>query len=140
MGYDGSVKMLGTRWQDPLMTTIPRPPVFKVSLIQLLVLLALTFGAFWFSLNAALSVFFGGLCQVLPQAWFTFQAFKYAGANQADKVLSSMYRGEAGKVLLTASGCIATFVLFDSVSIFGFLVAFVAMIPLQLGLIAKAFK
>jgi F0F1-type ATP synthase assembly protein I len=51
-----------------------------------------------------------------------------------------MYRGESGKVLLTASGCIATFVLFDSVSIFGFLVAFVAMIPLQLGLIAKALK
>ncbi len=60
MGYDGSVKLLGTRWQDPLMTTIPRPPVFKVSLIQLLVLLALTFGAFWFSLNAALSVFLEG--------------------------------------------------------------------------------
>ena len=122
------------------MKTIPRPPVLKVSLIQLLVLLALTCGAFWFSLNAALSVFLGGLCQVLPQAWFASQAFKYAGANQADKVLSSMYRGEAGKVLLTASGCIATFVLFDKVNIFGFGAAFVVMIPLQLALIAKAFK
>ncbi|MDE0746940.1 MAG: ATP synthase subunit I [Porticoccaceae bacterium] len=122
------------------MKTIPRPPVLKVSLIQLLVLLALTCGAFWFSLNVALSVFLGGLCQVLPQAWFASQAFKYAGANQADKVLSSMYRGEAGKVLLTASGCIATFVLFDKVNIFGFGAAFVVMIPLQLALIAKAFK
>jgi len=51
-----------------------------------------------------------------------------------------MYRGEAGKVLLTASGCIATFVLFDSVNIFGFAVAFVAMIPLQIVLMVKALK
>ncbi|MFT5037610.1 MAG: ATP synthase protein I [Flavobacteriaceae bacterium] len=133
-------KEFGDKVARPLMKTIPRPPVLKVSLIQLLVLLALTCGALWFSLNAALSVLLGGLCQVFPQAWFTSQAFKYAGAHQADKVLSSMYRGEAGKVLLTASGCIATFVLFDKVNIIGFMVVFVAMIPLQLVLVAKALK
>ena len=62
----GSAKILGTRRQGPLMTTISRPPVFKVSLIQFLVLLALTFGAAWFSLNAALSVFFGGFVSGSP--------------------------------------------------------------------------
>ena len=45
-----------------------------------------------------------------------------------------MYRGETGKILLTASGFVAVFVLFDDLNVLGFMATFIAMIPLQLGL------
>ena len=104
------------------MTTIPKPPVLKVSLIQLLFLLSVSAGFFWFDIVVGYSILLGGLTQWVPQFWFTYQAFKYAGASQAQKVLSSMYRGEAGKIVLTASGCIGTFVLFENVNIIGFII------------------
>jgi ATP synthase protein I len=122
------------------MTTIPKPPVLKVSLIQLLFLLSVSAGFFWFDIVVGYSILLGGLTQWVPQFWFTYQAFKHAGASQAQKVLSSMYRGEAGKIVLTASGCIGTFVLFEDVTIIGFMGAFIAMIPLQLALVVRALK
>ena len=51
----------------------------------------------------AVSALMGGLIQILPQAWFSRQAFKYAGASNVDKVVRSMYRGELGKVVMTAA-------------------------------------
>ena len=81
------------------MTTIPKPPVLKVSLIQLLFLLPVSAGFFWFDIVVGYSILLGGLTQWVPQFWFTYQAFKHAGASQAQKVLSSMYRGEAGKIV-----------------------------------------
>ena len=122
------------------MTTIPKPPVLKVSLIQLLFLLSVSAGFFWFDIVVGYSILLGGLTQWVPQFWFTYQAFKHAGASQAQKVLSSMYRGEAGKIVLTASACIGTFVLFEDVNIIGFMSAFIAMIPLQLALVVRALK
>jgi ATP synthase protein I len=95
---------------------------------------------FWFDIVVGYSILLGGLTQWVPQFWFTYQAFKYAGASQAQKVLSSMYRGEAGKIVLTASGCIGTFVLFENVNIIGFMGAFISMIPLQLALVVRTLK
>jgi ATP synthase protein I len=122
------------------MTTIPKPPVLKVSLIQLSFLLSVSAGFFWFDITVGYSILLGGLTQWVPQFWFSYQAFKHAGASQAQKVLNSMYRGEAGKIVLTASGCIATFVLFEDVNMIGFMGAFIAMIPLQLALVVRALK
>ena len=122
------------------MTTIPKPPVHMVSLIQLITLIVVSSVVFWFDQIVARSVFLGGLIQLLPQAWFAHVAFKHVGATQAHIIVQAMYRGETGKVVLTASAFIATFVLFKEVNIIGFMAAFVGMIPLQLFLVARIVK
>jgi ATP synthase protein I len=122
------------------MATIPKPPIYKATLLQLIILCFVTAGMFCFDRAVAGSVFLGGLTQLVPQAWFSYLAFKHIGASQADLIVRSMYRGETGKVVLTASAFITTFVLFKEVNIIGFMAAFVGMIPLQLFLVAKIVK
>ena len=122
------------------MATIPKPPIYKATLLQLIILCFVTAGMFCFDRAVAGSVFLGGLTQLVPQAWFSYAAFKHIGASQTDLIVRSMYRGETGKVVLTASAFITTFVLFKEINIIGFMAAFVGMIPLQLFLVAKIVK
>lgn len=119
------------------MSTIPKPRILFALMIQLSVLLVLSAFAFWNDSLLGFSVLVGGLNQIVPQAWFSYYAFKYGRANKTHLILRSMYRGETGKILLTASGFVTVFVLFDDLNILGFMATFVAMIPLQLGLTAK---
>jgi ATP synthase protein I len=119
------------------MSTIPKPRILFALMIQLFILLVLSAVAFWNDSLLGFSVLVGGLNQLAPQAWFSYYAFKYGGANKTRLILRSMYRGETGKILLTASGFIAVFVLFDELNMLGFMATFIAMIPLQLGLMAK---
>jgi ATP synthase protein I len=119
------------------MSTIPKPRILFALMIQLSVLLVLSAFAFWDDSLLGFSVLVGGLNQIVPQAWFSYYAFKHGGANKTHLILRSMYRGETGKILLTASGFVAVFVLFDDLNMLGFMATFIAMIPLQLGLVAK---
>ena len=119
------------------MSTIPKPRILFALMIQLSVLLVLSAFAFWNDPLLGFSVLVGGLNQIVPQAWFSYYAFKHGGANKTHLILRSMYRGETGKILLTASGFVAVFVLFDDLNMLGFMATFIAMIPLQLGLVAK---
>ncbi len=116
------------------MSTIPKPRILFALMIQLSILLVLSAVAFWNDSLLGFSVLIGGLNQIVPQAWFSYYAFKYGGANKTQLILRSMYRGETGKILLTASGFVAVFVLFDDLNVLGFMATFIAMIPLQLGL------
>lgn len=77
------------------------------------------------------SVLVGALIQVVPQAWFARQAFKYSGARQAPSVVRAMYRGETGKVVLTAVLLAITFMLYKQWNFFALFAAFIAIIPLQ---------
>ena len=119
------------------MSTIPKPRILFALMIQLSVLLVLSAFAFWNDSLLGFSVLVGGLNQIVPQAWFSYYAFKHGGANKTHLILRSMYRGETGKILLTASGFVTVFVLFDDLNMLGFMATFIAMIPLQLGLVAK---
>ena len=119
------------------MSTIPKPRILFALMIQLSILLVLSAVAFWNESLLGFSVLIGGLNQIVPQAWFSYYAFKYGGANKTQLILRSMYRGETGKILLTASGFVAVFVLFENLNVLGFMATFIAMIPLQLGLMTK---
>ena len=119
------------------MSTIPKPRILFALMIQLSILLVLSAVAFWNDSLLGFSVLIGGLNQIVPQAWFSYYAFKYGGANKTQLILRSMYRGETGKILLTASGFVAVFVLFENLNVLGFMATFIAMIPLQLGLMTK---
>lgn len=74
---------------------------YKVILTQLIgpALLAVTF--LWTTDAAvARSVFAGGLVSALSNSYFAVQAFRYQGAENADKVVRSFLKGEIGKIVI----------------------------------------
>ena len=80
-----------------------RPPVYRVTVVQLLVS-----GLFFVALQPfghvmSLSAFLGGLCYTLPNTYFIWKAFQHSGARSARLITHSFYQGEAGKLLLTAA-------------------------------------
>jgi ATP synthase protein I len=122
------------------MTTIPKPPLYRVFIYQLAVLLPAS-GMLWlWDTVLALSVLVGGLVQMVPQAWFASQAFKYTGAQQAPIVVRAMYRGETGKVVLTAALMAVVFTLYKQWHYPALLLSFSAMIPLQVFLTKRALQ
>jgi len=88
----------------------------------------------------AISVLVGGLVQILPQAWFSRQAFKYAGATKVDKVVRSMYRGELGKVVMTATLFAIVFTVSKQWNYLALFTTFLVMIPLQWFLAKKSLR
>lgn len=122
------------------MTTISKPAILKVTLYQLAVLILLVGILSFEDKLLALSALVGGLIQIIPQAWFSRQAFKYAGARQMDLVVRSMYRGEFGKVVLTAAMFAAAFTLNKQWNYIALFSAFLLMMPLQLFVTKQMLK
>ncbi len=74
---------------------------YKVILAQLIgpALLAVTF--LWTTdAGIAGSVLAGGLISALSNSYFAVQAFRYQGAENADKVVRSFLKGEMGKIAI----------------------------------------
>ena len=74
---------------------------YKVILAQLIgpALLAATF--LW-TTDAAIarSVIAGGLISAVSNGYFVVRAFRYQGAENADKIVRSFLRGEIGKIVI----------------------------------------
>ncbi|WP_317932860.1 ATP synthase subunit I [Halioxenophilus sp. WMMB6] len=92
------------------MGSIRKPPVFKVFLIQLLILLPIALIGWLYSATVSYSLLLGGLIQVIPSAYFAFYAFRIIGSAQAGSALQQIYRGEIGKFTLTLLGFALVFV------------------------------
>lgn len=122
------------------MNTIPRPAVMKVVRLQGLTLAVVAGVALLLDTEIGVSILLGGLIQLIPQAWFTWQAFKYAGANHASAIVRSMYRGEAGKLVLTACGFTVVYNVMDNVNAIALMGAFITMLGVQILLLAKVFN
>lgn len=122
------------------MNTIPRPAVMKVVRLQSLTLAVVAGIALLLDTEIGVSILLGGLIQLIPQAWFTWQAFKYAGANHASAIVRSMYRGEAGKLVLTACGFTIVYSVMDNVNAIALMGAFITMLGVQILLLAKVFN
>ena len=122
------------------MTTIPKPPLTRVAIYQLAALLPASGLLLLMDTVLAYSVLVGGLVQVVPQAWFARQAYKYSGAQQASLVVRTMYRGETGKVVLAATLMAVLFTLHKQWNFFALFMAYIAMIPLQLIFTKRALQ
>lgn len=122
------------------MNTIPRPAVMKVVRLQGLTLAVVAGIALLLDTEIGVSILLGGLIQLIPQAWFTWQAFKYAGANHVGVIVRSMYRGEAGKLVLTACGFTVVYSVMDNVNAIALMGAFITMLGVQILLLAKVFN
>ena len=113
------------------MTTISLPAVKKVALYQLALLLPAAVALLVWDAVVAYSALLGGLIQIIPQAWFALQAFRYAGARRVQSIVSAMYWGETGKVVLSAVLFTATFLLVSPLNVGALFSSFVIMILVQ---------
>jgi ATP synthase protein I len=128
------------RWIENTVITIPKPEILKATLTQLAVLLLIVIVLGIADSQLAASALMGGLIQILPQAWFSRQAFKYAGASKVDKVVRSMYRGELGKVVMTATLFAIVFTVSKQWNYPVLFTTFLVMIPLQWFLVKKSLR
>ena len=128
------------RWIENTVTTIPKPELLKATMYQLAVLLVLVVMISMTDKLMAVSALMGGLIQILPQAWFSWQAFKYAGTSNVDTVVQSMYRGELGKVVMTATLFAILFTVDKQWNYLALFTTFLVMIPLQWFLTQKALR
>ena len=116
------------------MASIQKPPVVRVPLVQLIILLPLCLVAWLWSENSpttAYSLLSGGLICVIPNAYFASYAFRYTGARAAPMIARAFFWGETGKFLLTVVGFGAVFLLVKPLDALALFSAFGAMILVQ---------
>lgn len=117
---------------------IPRPPVFRRLVFQAALLFAVVVLTSVWDTVRAYSLLLGGTVFLLPQAWFTWQVFRYRGARSAPQVIRALYKGEAGKYLLTAAMFAAMFATvrpLDVAAVFGAYIGLLLLnaVPAVLG-------
>jgi ATP synthase protein I len=111
---------------------IARPPVHRITLAQLALLVALSALLLAFDRVIAYSVLSGGLIAIVPQAYFAVLAFRWRGARSARAIARSSYAGEMGKFLLSVAGFALVFAVLrpiDGPAVFG---GYLAMLILQI--------
>lgn len=84
---------------------------------QLVLAVGLIAGALCLGRGAAISVGLGAGIAIGGSAYFAWQAFRYAGAAEAQQIVRGFYRGEAGKILITAFLFAAVFIAFPRVNV-----------------------
>lgn len=82
----------------------PQKPVRRVLALEFGFMLLLSACASLLDRAIGCSVFLGGLVFFVPNAYFTIYAFRYRGAQWIYWVALSAYRGQAGKLMLSAVG------------------------------------
>lgn len=117
--------------------TIKSPPVGRIALVQLLVLVTAVLGLLPVDLTLSGSLLIGGMIHIIPHAYFTRWAFRYQGARQAPKILRAIYWGETGKVLLTVVLFGFTFNYVESVQLPALFLGYGAMVIVQWFCAAK---
>lgn len=117
------------------MSSIPRPPVYRIVLLQLILTVFSASLAWLYSDVAAYSALLGGLTCALPNAYFVWRAFRYSGARSTVQVVQSFYQGESWKFVLTA---LSFAVIFQRVEPLNVLALFAGFITVQLGHVASA--
>ena len=113
------------------MASIPKPPVFRIPLTQLLILLPLCLATWFFERTVAYSLLLGGLISVIPNVYFASYAFRYTGARMAPLIARAFFWGETGKFLLTVVGFGVVFLLVKPLDVLALFAAFGAMILVQ---------
>lgn len=122
------------------MNTIPKPPLRRLFLGQALT--ALLIFAVIFPVNRIQSYSFllGCLVQLTGSLYFAWQAFKYSGARQTKSMVQSMYRGEAGKIVLSGALFAMVFTMVRPVSAAFVFVGYLVMQAMHLALAARLLR
>ncbi|QJD59866.1 hypothetical protein HG264_13605 [Pseudomonas sp. gcc21] len=90
--------------RTPNKTPFHRLPAFPVLVAQAIMagLVALTLWVFQGQVSAC-SALLGGMIALVPNAYFAYRVYRYSGARSARAIVSELYSGEAGKLILTAA-------------------------------------
>ena len=97
-------------------TGISKPPVYRIALVQTVVLAVMAALLWLVSPAWAAALFWGGAIEVLPRLYFGIYAFRFTGARQMRQVVASLRRGEMGKFVLVVTMFSGLFVLDKSIA------------------------
>jgi ATP synthase protein I len=111
---------------------ILRPPVYRITLVQLVILVLLCLFLLASDKVRAYSVFSGGLIAILPQAYFAALTFRWRGARSARAIARSSYAGQVGKFLLSVAGFAAVFVALRPIDAPAVFAGYLAMLVIQI--------
>ena len=105
-----------------------KPQVWRLPFAQGLLLLALVgiSGALGGAV-AAFSSLLGGLICMIPGLYFSLAMFRYQGARSARLILQTTYKAETIKMVMTAAGFAAAFILVKPLSAGHLFAAFIAV-------------
>ena len=111
---------------------IARPPVHRITLAQLALLVPTCLILTAFDKVCAYSLASGGLVAIVPQAYFASRAFRWRGASSAKAIARSSYGGEIGKFLLSVAGFAMVFALVRPIDGLAVFVGYVAMLVVHI--------
>jgi ATP synthase protein I len=123
--------MKGARNGPGKAASISRPPAYRITLAQLVLLLMC-----WVTLNirddqTATSFALGGLIAVVPNAWFALGTFRWRGASVAKQAVRAGYAAEIGKFLLTAAGFALVFATVRPLVAWAVFAGYIVMLVIQ---------
>jgi len=110
---------------------LAKPPLVRLFVWQLLVLLVISTALLLMDSTIALSALVGGLISIGPNAYFARWAFRFSGARAAGNVARSFYRGEAGKFLSTAVLFAGAFALIKPINVVVMFLIYILMMALN---------
>ena len=116
---------------------ITKPPFLKIYASQTIVLVVIAAGLLFVNSTMAYSVLLGGLISIVPNTYFAILAFRYSGARAANNVAKSLYFGEVGKFVLTATLFACVFVLVRPLAAAALFAAFIVMMVLNWVLVLR---
>ncbi len=112
---------------------ISRPPVYRITVVQLVVLLALWASLTGWNAVTARSLGLGGLISVVPNAWFALGVFRWRGARNAQRAVRAGYAAEMGKFMLAVAGFMLVFAQVRPIEGWAVFAGYSAMLALQIG-------
>ena len=110
---------------------IARPSIYRITLIQLAVLVCTGTALLAHDETVAISWVAGGLTAILPQAYFARLAFRHSGATSARAIARTSYAGQVGKFVLSAAGFAVVFATVRPVDGLTVFVAYLTMLVIQ---------
>jgi len=111
---------------------IKRPPIHRITMAQLAVLVLLCLIVSRSDFVSAYSLLSGGLIAILPQAYFAVRVFRQAGAQSAKAIAQASYSGEIGKFVLTAAGFAVVFASVTPIDGLAVFIGYLMMLVIQI--------
>ncbi len=112
---------------------ISRPPAYRITVVQLAVLLAAWAGLASWDKVVALSFALGGLVAIVPHAWFAVGVFRWRGRGFAQRAAYAGFVAEIGKFVLSVAGFALVFALVRPLEAWAVFAGFGAMLVLQVA-------
>jgi len=122
------------------MSTIAKPPLYRITAIQLIVTL-LSCGLISIKdAVAGYSFLIGCLIQIAGSAYFARLAYRYQGARQVKTMVQAMYLGQSGKILLAAALFASVFIFVRPLDALLVFIGYISMLIIHSVIAARLIK